>query len=110
MDKDGRLQNQNSDVDGCRWTRTGEVEKEVPTMKSLDGVNKKNDVNNTASEAPGKNVKTESEKIDFSNFSLYTGIGKAWLSCGSSKLAFLKYDQYLTTGSQYCDCFIVMLS
>ena len=37
-----------------------------PTMKSLDGVNKKNDVNNTASEAPGKNEKTESEKIDFS--------------------------------------------
>ena len=37
-----------------------------PTMKSLDGVNKKNDVNNTASEAPKKNVKTESEKIDFS--------------------------------------------
>ena len=29
-----------------------------PTMKSLDGVNKKNDVNNTASEAPEKNVKT----------------------------------------------------
>lgn len=37
-----------------------------PTMKSLDGVNKKNDVNNTAFEAPEKNVKTESEKIDFS--------------------------------------------
>ena len=37
-----------------------------PTMKSLDGVNKKNDVNNTAYEAPEKNVKTESEKIDFS--------------------------------------------
>ena len=37
-----------------------------PTMKSLDGVNKKNDVNNTASEAPEKNVKTDSEKIDFS--------------------------------------------
>ena len=37
-----------------------------PTMKSLDGVNKKNDVNNTASEAPEKNAKTESEKIDFS--------------------------------------------
>ena len=37
-----------------------------PTMKSLDGVNKKNDVNNTASEAPEKKVKTESEKIDFS--------------------------------------------
>lgn len=26
----------------------------IPTMKSLDGVNKKNDVNNTASEAPEK--------------------------------------------------------
>ena len=38
-----------------------------PTMKSLDGVNKKNDVNNTASEAPEKNVKIEFEKIDFSN-------------------------------------------
>ena len=37
-----------------------------PTMKSLDGVNKKNDVNNTVSEAPEKNVKTEAEKIDFS--------------------------------------------
>ena len=37
-----------------------------PTMKSLDGVNKKNDVNNTVSEAPEKNVKSESEKIDFS--------------------------------------------
>ena len=35
-------------------------------MKSLDGVNKKNDVNNTASEAPEKNVKTASEKIYFS--------------------------------------------
>ena len=38
-----------------------------PTMKTLNDVNKKNDVNNTASEAPEKNVKTESEKIDFSN-------------------------------------------
>lgn len=28
--------------------------KDFPTMKSLDGVNKKNDVNNTASEAPEK--------------------------------------------------------
>ncbi|MEE0369250.1 MAG: lysine--tRNA ligase, partial [Clostridia bacterium] len=37
-----------------------------PVMKSLGDVNKKNDVNNTASEAPEKNVKTESEKIDFS--------------------------------------------
>ena len=38
-----------------------------PTMKSLDAVNKKNAVNNTASEAaPAEAVKTESEKIDFS--------------------------------------------
>ena len=44
-----------------------EMLKKFPTMKSLDGVNKKNDVNNTASEAPEKNVKTESEKIDFSS-------------------------------------------
>ena len=44
----------------------GIASEKVPTMKSLDGVNKKNDVNNTASEAPEKNVKTESEKIDFS--------------------------------------------
>ena len=44
----------------------GESKILFPTMKSLDGVNKKNDVNNTASEAPEKNVKTESEKIDFS--------------------------------------------
>ena len=29
----------------------------IPTMKSLDGVNKKNDVNNTASEAPEKKCK-----------------------------------------------------
>ena len=43
-----------------------------PTMKSLDGVNKKNDVNNTASEAPEKNVKTESEKIDFSKVKVET--------------------------------------
>ena len=47
--------------------RDGESKILFPTMKSLDGVNKKNDVNNTASEAPEKNVKTESEKIDFSN-------------------------------------------
>ena len=44
----------------------GESKILFPTMKSLDGVNKKNDVNNTASEAPEKNVKAESEKIDFS--------------------------------------------
>ena len=33
------------------------VAEKVPTMKSLDGVNKKNDVNNTASEAPEKKCK-----------------------------------------------------
>ena len=38
-----------------------------PTMKSLDGVNKKNDVKNVASEAPEKNVEEAPEKIDFSN-------------------------------------------
>lgn len=54
------------------WERQEKTNKDkqtlilIPTMKSLDGVNKKNDVNNTASEAPEKNVKTESEKIDFS--------------------------------------------
>ena len=44
----------------------GIASEKVPTMKSLNDVNKENDVNNTASEAPEKNVKTESEKIDFS--------------------------------------------
>ena len=52
--------------DGAQWTRVEGIVQLIPTMKSLDGVNKKNDVNNTASEAPEKNVKTESEKIDFS--------------------------------------------
>ena len=52
--------------DGAQWTRVEEIVRLIPTMKSLDGVNKKNDVNNTASEAPEKNVKTESEKIYFS--------------------------------------------
>ena len=52
--------------DGAQWTRVEGIVQLIPTMKSLDGVNKKNDVNDTASEAPEKNVKTESEKIDFS--------------------------------------------
>ena len=38
-----------------------------PTMKSLDGVNKKNDVKKSVSEAPEKNVEEAPEKIDFSN-------------------------------------------
>ena len=37
-----------------------------PTMKFLDGVNKKNDVNNQASETAEKNVEAAPEKIDFS--------------------------------------------
>ena len=54
-------------ADYCRLMPTYTILRhDFPTMKSLDGVNKKNDVNNTASEAPEKNVKTESEKIDFS--------------------------------------------
>lgn len=36
------------------YTRVSLAIKKFPTMKSLDGVNKKNDVNNTASEAPEK--------------------------------------------------------
>lgn len=36
------------------WSSMKEPQKRLPTMKSLDGVNKKNDVNNTASEAPEK--------------------------------------------------------
>ena len=38
-----------------------------PTMKSLDGVNKKNDVKKSAFEAPEKSVEEAPEKIDFSN-------------------------------------------
>ncbi len=38
-----------------------------PTLKSLDGVNKKNDVKKQASEAPEKNVEEEPAEIDFSN-------------------------------------------
>ena len=38
-----------------------------PTMKSLDGVNKKNDVKKSASEATEKNVEAAPEKVDFSN-------------------------------------------
>ena len=48
------------------YTRVSLAIKKIPDNEVLDGVNKKNDVNNTASEAPEKNVKTESEKIDFS--------------------------------------------
>ncbi len=38
-----------------------------PTMKTLDGVNKKSDVKNQASETAEKNVEVAPEKIDFSN-------------------------------------------
>ena len=38
-----------------------------PTLKSLDGVNKKNDVKKQASEVPEKNVEEEPAEIDFSN-------------------------------------------
>ena len=44
----------------------GIASEKVPTMKSLDGVNKKNDVNNQASETAEKNVEAAPEKIDFS--------------------------------------------
>ena len=37
-----------------------------PTMKPLDGGNKKNDIKNQALEVPEKNVEAEPEKIDFS--------------------------------------------
>ena len=37
-----------------------------PTMKSLDGVNKKNDVKKSAPEASEKSVEVKPEKIDFS--------------------------------------------
>lgn len=39
---------------------------EIPTMKSLDGVNKKNDVSHKAVQAVANDVNTEPEKIDFS--------------------------------------------
>ncbi len=38
-----------------------------PTLKSLDGVNKKNDVKKQAAEAPEKNAEAEPAEIDFSN-------------------------------------------
>ena len=63
----GRAMNgvrKSGDIRTCETIRFSTVI--IPTMKTLNDVNKKNDVNNTASEAPEKNVKTESEKIDFS--------------------------------------------
>ena len=85
--------------DGAQWTRVEGIVQLIPTMKSLDGVNKKNDVNNTASEAPEKNVKTESEKIDFSNVKIatvYKGniIKNLILDCQS----YTKYRPNETTG------------
>ena len=43
-----------------------EMLKKFPTMKSLDADKKVSKTTNSTSEAPEKNVKTESEKIDFS--------------------------------------------
>lgn len=40
---------------------------EIPTMKTIGDVNKKNDVKNPASEASEKNVEVQPETIDFSN-------------------------------------------
>ena len=46
-------------------------------MKSLDGVNKKNDVNNQASETAEKNVEVAPEKIDFSKVKIEPLFGEA---------------------------------
>ena len=49
--------------DGAQWTRGEEIVQLIPTMKSLNDVNKGNDVKNQAAEE----MKAEPEKIDFSN-------------------------------------------
>ena len=49
--------------DGAQWTRVEEIVQLIPTMKSLNDVNKGNDVKNQAAEE----MKAEPEKIDFSN-------------------------------------------
>ena len=48
--------------DGAQWTRVEEIVQLIPTMKTLNDVNKKNDVKSKAAEE----VKAEPEKIDFS--------------------------------------------
>lgn len=48
--------------DGVQWTRVEEIVQLIPTMKTLNDVNKKNDVKSKATEE----VKAEPEKIDFS--------------------------------------------
>ena len=48
--------------DGAQWTRVEEIVQLIPTMKTLNDVNKKNDVKSKATEE----VKAEPEKIDFS--------------------------------------------
>ena len=49
--------------DGAQWTRVEGIVQLIPTMKSLNDVNKGNDVKNQAAEE----MKAEPEKIDFSN-------------------------------------------
>ena len=48
--------------DGAQWTRVEGIVQLIPTMKTLNDVNKKNDVKSKATEE----VKAEPEKIDFS--------------------------------------------
>ena len=48
--------------DGARWTRVEGIVQLIPTMKSLNDVNKGNDVKNQ----PVEKMNTEPEKIDFS--------------------------------------------
>ena len=48
--------------DGARWTRVEGIVQLIPTMKSLNDVNKGNDVKNQ----PVEEMKAEPEKIDFS--------------------------------------------
>lgn len=48
--------------DGAQWTRVEEIVQLIPTMKSLNDVNKGNDVKNQ----PVEEMKAEPEKIDFS--------------------------------------------
>ena len=54
--------------DGAQWTKVEEFVRLIPTMKTLNDVNKKNDVKSKATEE----VKAEPEKIDFSKVKIDT--------------------------------------